>query len=147
MVAEKRCFGTQLAPLQRCWRPKTSFSSQVATNKKCSCRALLQWLRFCWNYNIVQQSLHKLYNRIPDTVSGFIQARGSYYVTPSPGYLSPPPKVTMYIGVNLKCLMRQIPSCYVGMNWRGCDCYLGQDHRLDNVWWKRGAINFEDGLI
>ena len=42
------------------------------------------------------------------------------------------PRVTMYIGVNLRCFMRQIPSCYVGINRRGCDRYFGQDHQLNH---------------
>ncbi len=38
--------------------------------------------------------------------------------------------VNMYTGVNLRCLLRQIPGCYNGINRRWCDRYLGQDHEL-----------------
>ena len=39
------------------------------------------------------------------SVGGFIQARGSHYVTPSPGDLLPRLKVTMYIGSEFKMLV------------------------------------------
>ena len=66
------------------------------------------------------------------TGSGHVWDRRSYYVTPSPWDLWLPPKVIMYIGVNLGCLMRQTPSCCNWINRRGCDCHLGQDHQLQS---------------
>ena len=68
---------------------------------------------------------------------------GSNYLPPFPWSVTLPPKVNMYIGVNLRCLLRQIPSCYNGINRRGRDHYLGQDHGLH----KSIKVFYDYGLI
>ena len=49
----------------------------------------------------------------------FHPGKGPYYVTPSPWDLLLSPSVNMYNGVNLWCLVRQIPSCYPGIDGGG----------------------------
>ena len=81
----------------------------------------------------------------------FYPGYGSYYVTPSPGDLLLPPMVTTHIEVNSKCLMQQRRSCSLGINQRGCDRYLGQNHGLCRSLWPQISelhwLNYEFCLV